>query len=130
MAVEKPGQTMSPEAGADLSALQFQFVKLNSAKQVVAITAVTDIPFGILQDTPNAQGKACLVMINGLSKLKMNGDTATGNLIGPAVDGRGAVYVNGTDTTKYIVGSVWDETNASDGIGSVVFNCATPNRGA
>ena len=130
MAYEKPGFDHTFEAGADLSALQYHFVKLNSSKQIVAISAVTDIPIGILQDTPNAAGKAANVMMDGISKLKMAAANAVPNLIGPSADGRGAVYVNGTDTTKYIVGTVIQDADAENGIGTVAFSCLTPNRGA
>ena len=38
---------LSLEAGADLSALQYYFVKLNSSGKAVAVAAVTDVPIGV-----------------------------------------------------------------------------------
>lgn len=130
MAYEVPGFIDNTHvAGADLSALQFTFVKLNSSKQVVGCNGVTDRPFGILQDKP-LSGKGAVVMCNGISKLYMAAGNTPGDQIGTDGAGLGAVYVPGTDTTKYIVGTVVDDSDAASGLGSVAFNCLNASRGA
>lgn len=130
MAIEVPGfLDTTRKAGADLSALQFTFVKLDSAGAVVACAAVTDRPYGILQDKPTS-GMGATVMCNGISKLVMAAGNTQGNQIGTDGAGLGAVYVPGTDTTKYIVGVVVEDSDAANGIGSVAFNCLNATRGA
>jgi hypothetical protein len=42
------------EAAADLSALQYHFVKLDSAGKIVACSTVGEKAFGILQDKPKS----------------------------------------------------------------------------
>ena len=55
-------------AGADLSAKQYNFVKLNSSGQAIAIAAITDIPVGVLQNAPTS-GQEAEVLISGGTKL-------------------------------------------------------------
>jgi hypothetical protein len=130
MAYEIPGfKDGTRTAGADLSALQFQFVKLGTANTVVAITANTDKPYGILQNTPTS-GQAAEVMQNGHSKLVMAASTVEGALIGSGATGKGTAYVAGTDTTKYIVGECVAAAGAANGIGTVSFSCIGAGRGA
>lgn len=132
MAYEQPGFTTSMEAGADLSAKQFYFVKLDSAGKVVVCAAVTDKPIGILQNNPVSSQEA-LVMMDGISKVSADAALAIDDLVGPAADGQAAVYVPGTDTTKYIVGRVLGGTGTASGAGgaagavdelaTVAFSC-------
>ncbi len=129
MAYEIPGLTISLPAGGSLTSSQYKFVKLNSSGQVIDIAANTDIPIGILQNAP-ASGDMAVVMVTGVSKVQGDVDLSKANLIGPSADGQAAAYVNGTDTTKYIVGQVIDDNTTAGGLATVVFNCAVPNRGA
>lgn len=131
MAFEIPGFTDGTRpAGADLSAKQYHFVKLNSSGQVVAIAAATDKPYGILQNAPSAAGQAAEVMLCGISKVSADADLSIGNQIGAAADGQAAAYVPGTDTTSYIVGEVLTANTAAAGLVSVAFNCMGAGRGA
>lgn len=111
----KPGTLV---AGADLSALQYRFVKLNASGQVVAITADTDQPIGILQDKPAAAGRSAEVMCNGISKLVGAQAMTAGNKVGPSANGRGD---DTSPTTP--CGQVLEGTGAADEIGTVAFNC-------
>lgn len=132
MAFEIPGIVDGTRpAGADLSAAsnQFKFVKLNSSGQIVLVSAVTDKPYGVLQNCPGS-GQAAEVMISGVSKVQADADLAIGNQVGPSADGQAAAYVPGTDTTKYIVGEVLTANTAAGGIVSIQFNCAGAGRGA
>ena len=114
----KPGTLV---AGADLSALQHRFVKLNSSGQVVAITADTDQPIGILQDKPAAAGRSADVMCNGVSKLVGAQAMTAGNKVGPSANGRGD---DTAPTTP--VGQVLEGTGAADEVGTVAFDCLNP----
>lgn len=117
-------------AGADLSTHQYKFVKLNSSGQVVLCAAATDKPYGILQDKPNALGVGAVVMCNGISKVVMAAGNTQGNVGGTDSAGLFAAYVFGTDTTKYIVAEVVEDSDAANGLGSVSFNCQGVGRGA
>lgn len=132
MAIEAPGiHSWTFVAGADLRTKQYCFVKLHTDGTVIAIAAVTDNPVGILQNKPNS-GEMAEVLLFGISKLKGNAAMTLGAYIGPHSDGKGAIYVHGTDTTKYIVGQVvpGGATTAQDGIGSVIFSCLGLGRAA
>lgn len=130
MAYEQRGFCISLPAAGDLSTKQFYFMKLNSSGQVTTCAAVTDIPIGVLQNKPNAAGEPADIMVLGTTKVSGDANLAKGDQIGTSSDGQAAAYVNGTDTTKYIVGQVlWDNTTAG-GLCSAVINCAAPGRGA
>jgi hypothetical protein len=130
MAYEIPGFQFSLPAGADLSAHQYKFVKINSSGQCVLCAAVTDKPIGILQNDPPAAGVAANIMVNGISKLKAAANLAVGDQIGTDAAGLGAANVPGTDTTKYTVGEVIGDNTVANGVVSVLFNCAGAGRGA
>jgi hypothetical protein len=65
------------KAGADLSALQFTFVKL-SADDTVVGAGNAEIPHGILMNAP-ASGEDAEVVIEGGAKLKLGSGGATRN---------------------------------------------------
>lgn len=130
MAQEGP-QTRVPGvvAGADLRTHQYKFVKLSASNTVVLCAAVTDIPIGVLQDTPNT-GQAANVCMSGETKLASGAALAAGAAIGTAADGRGAAYVAGTDITKYLVGQVLVASAGAGELATVLISCMPPNRGA
>lgn len=131
MATEIPVLQKSFEAGADLSALQFRFVKLNASGQVVAVAAITDVPVGVLQNAPDAAGETAQVMIMGISKVEAAETLAETSLIGPASDGQAAIVAAGSDTTVHICGRVIGSDDAGDGeLATAAVNCANPARGA
>ena len=105
-------------AGADLSSSQFYFVKLASATTVDVCSAITDIPIGILQNTPES-GETATIAIFGISKVSADGTLAAGNLIGTSADGLADAIVAGTDTTVYVMGQA--VTAASAGETSTMF---------
>jgi len=130
MAYEIPGTTLSLEASGDLSASQYKFVKLDTNGRVVVCTGVTDKPIGILQDKPGALGRACQVMVSGVSKVQGDANLTKGDQVGTSADGQAAAYVPGTDTTKYIVGEVLEDNSAAAGLATIAFNCLGAGRGA
>jgi hypothetical protein len=120
---------ISLEAGADLSAKQYYFMKLDSAGKAVVCAGVTDKPIGVLLNNPTA-GQAAEIVVVGLTKVSSDAALAIGDQIGTSADGQAAPYVAGTDTTKYIVGAVLETSGAAGVINSVLVNCANPHRGA
>jgi len=108
-------------AGADLSAKQFYAVKLSAAFTVVACAATTDIPIGILQNDPTS-GQEATVCCFGVTKVNSDAALAVGDLIGSSADGQLAAYVNGTDTTKYVIGQVIQASTAAAGYASAFIN--------
>lgn len=130
MATEIPGITQSFVAGADLSTKQYHFVKLDGTtrRTIVACSAVTDIPVGVLQNNPTA-GKMATVMSVGQSKIVADANLACNDRIGTSADGQAAAYVAGVDTTKYLVGYVLDENTAAGGLISAWISCIAPARG-
>lgn len=123
MAYEGQQVRVSFKAGADLSAKQFYAVKLDSTEgQVVACAGTTDKPIGILQNAPTS-GAEAVVAISGVSKVNSDAALALGDTIGTAADGQLATYVNGTDTTKYIVGIVIAASANAGEYATAVINC-------
>jgi len=130
MATEKPLFLMSFEAGADLSAKQFYFVKLSgTGRGVVVCDGATDKPIGVLQNKPTS-GQIAEVMVVGLSKVSADADLAIDALIGTSGDGQADAKTPGTDTTEYVVGRVVDENTAAGGLVSALINCINIGRGA
>lgn len=128
MAVERPGTLASYQAAADLSDWQFRFVKLDSNGQIAKVSAVTDVPLGILQDKPAAAGRAGAVMLDGMSKVVGGANLAKGDLIGTDNVGRAVAYIPGTDTTKYAVGICRLDNSVAGGLASIEFDCKKPSR--
>jgi hypothetical protein len=130
MAFEIPGFNDGTRlAGADLSTHQFKFVKLNSSGAVILCAATTDKPYGILQDKP-VSGQPANVMLMGISKVVSAAGNTKGNRVGTDGSALAAEYVNGTDTTKYIVGEIIDDADAANGLATIAFNCLGAGRGA
>lgn len=131
MAVEIPGLSKTFVAGADYSASanQYKFVKLSANNTIVLCAGTTDKPIGVLQNTP-ASGGAADVMLMGISKVQGDVDLAYADLIGTSADGQAAVLVAGTDTTKYVVGTVLVDNSAAAGLITAAINCINPHRAA
>jgi hypothetical protein len=117
------------EAGADLSAKQFYFLKLDAAGKAVVCSGATDKPVGVLQNNP-VSGQAAEIVVVGLTKVSSNAALAIGDLIGTSADGQADAKTPGSDTTEFVVGTVLTTTGAADVIGSVLVNCANPHRAA
>ncbi len=126
---------LSYPASGDLSASQYNFVKLNGSGQVTAITAATDIPIGVLQNKPKALGQMAEITVIGVTKVNAGGAigiakqisfTAAGKASTPATgeNGLGAAYVQ---ATQLVVGFLYQQTAAANNdVCSVVVNCLNP----
>ena len=114
-------------AGADLSALQYTFVKQDVNSKVVAVSAATDIPIGVLQNAPLAGQEAAILVVGG-TKLKAGATITQGTHFAIGTTAAGAATpLAVTDTTKYVLG-VPLMTAASGDVMSAIVNCATPTR--
>lgn len=78
MAVELPGFRFTLPAAADLSALQYTFVDVNSSGQAAA-GANDGRAVGVLQNKPNAAGKSATIMKSGISKVVAGGTVTAGD---------------------------------------------------
>lgn len=116
-------------AAADLSTKQYTFVKLNSSGQAAAASGATDIPIGVLQNAPTA-GQEAEVLVVGGTKIVAGAAIGEGGLIGTSAAGKAVALVAGTDTTKYVVGTLLTESAADGDIVTAVINCANPGRAA
>ncbi len=112
-------------AGADLSALQYTFVKLSTTDTVVTCTAATDIPIGVLQNAPTS-GQEAEVLIVGGTKLAAGATIAIGNILGTTSAGAASVLTT-SDTTKFVLGTAISGGASADVI-TAVINCANPTR--
>lgn len=120
---------VSMPAGADLSAKQYYFVKLNASAQVILCAAATDIPFGVLQNSPTSGQPAEVVVVGG-TKVVCGAAIATAAVIGTDSAGKADAKTAGTDTTEYAVGLLILASAADGDVATAVINCASPNRAA
>lgn len=101
MATEERAEYVTAVAGADFASTDlFKAVKLDTNGNVVAIAAITDLPFGILQDWAKT-GKALPVGVGGIIKCKAGGTIPAGSPVAVKADGTLQVAV----TTQYVLGT-------------------------
>ena len=90
-------------AGADISANQFEAVKMGTADNtVIAIAATTDRPVGILANDPDTSGKAAEVVVSGIVLARYGATIARGAALGVDADGELVTLTPGSDTTRYV----------------------------
>ncbi len=117
---------VSLEAAADLSALQYTFVKLDSSGKAAAVAATTDKPIGVLQNDPTS-GQEAEVLVLGGSKLVAGGAITEGAAIGTSSAGKGsALTLAGTGATHFMLGQALTESAAANELITVVVNCIAP----
>ena len=116
-------------AGADLSALQYRFVKLDSSWQAVKFAANTDLHIGVLQNAPTS-GQEAEVLVVGGTKLVAGEAVAEGAVLSTTSVGKADSIAVGTATTQYILGTALTEVAAADEILTAVINCASSGRAA
>lgn len=113
-------------AGADLSAAQYKFVKLNTSGQAVAVAAITDVPVGVLQNAPTS-GQEAEVLIVGGTKLVASEAITLPAFLSVSSTGK-ADKIATTDTTQYVVGQAITAAGADADVITAVVNCANPTR--
>lgn len=126
MAIEKLGITVSHPAFADLRTHQYKVVVLKSDGSVgLPLTAITAIPYGILQNAPNIGEEAVVAPIGcgGISKAVANAALARGAIVALEwVDDVGdSGKVKAAAATQYPVGLVVFPSDAEDDLCSVLL---------
>jgi len=105
-------------AGADLSALQFYFVKKNTtANQVAAPTVDGEVVIGVLQNKPSAAGHTATVAFSGVTKVECGENLAAGDYVGTDNTGRAKkidVSATGADVGDYIAGVVLEGASTGE----------------
>jgi len=114
-------------ASADLSGKQYHFVKMSGNNTVTVCAAITDVPIGVLQNTPTS-GQAAEVCLFGITKVVADGTLAAGNVLGTSADGQADAIVAGTDTTVYTMGIALNAASAGETVEA--FINATAGRAA
>jgi hypothetical protein len=97
-------------AGADLSALQFTFVKMNTTDRTVVAAGNADAAFGVLQNDPTS-GTAATVCVHGRTRILCGtGGLTAGDTVG--VDANGAAVTSAT--SDIVVGYCVDGASAAE----------------
>jgi len=126
---EIPGFKFSLEAGADLSAAQYHFVKLDANGLAVVCAAITDKPVGVLQNDPGL-GEEAEIMASGITKMSADSAVAIGDELGTSADGQADTIAAGTDTTVYKVGQALQAAGAAGVLFAALIDCLAPARAA
>ena len=100
---------LSFPAGADLSAKQYNFVKLNTSGQVILAAAITDNVIGVLQNAPTAT-QAALVRLYGVTKVVLNATLTAGTVVSSDANGKAIAAA----ATSVEVGTLLSGGNASE----------------
>lgn len=105
-------------AGADLSAKQFTFVKMNTTDRTVVNTADGEAAFGVLINNPTS-GQAATVVTHGRVAVKAGGALTAGATVASDLNGA-AIVASATAPADVIVG-VCVEGAAAGGIATIDF---------
>jgi hypothetical protein len=120
MAWENSQARITLTAAADLSALQYRFVKVDGDGKA-AICGDDGNAIGVLQNAPGS-GEAATIAISGVTKLYI-GTTSTldsGSIISCEADGAGKIQ----DSGAYRLGICLEDSTANGDIISIVFTGA------
>jgi hypothetical protein len=112
------------EAGADLSALQYCFVKMSSGKAVSCDTA-GEMAIGVLQNNPTS-GEMAVIAVSGKTYVKAGAAIAQGAKVATKNNGRAddlfaVAVVNTSDAggasdpviASYVMGWMWEAAAAN-----------------
>lgn len=127
---QKPILTESFVGSGDLSGKQFYFVKLTAnPREVIICNGVADVPIGVLQNKPDATGKAAEVMVIGRTKVSSDAALNEGDMIGPSTDGQAVAktLTTGGDTTHSVGGVVVAASGAAGEMAEAIIQCAVPH---
>ena len=103
MAKQNIGLDIPLTSGMDLDDEQFYFVEMSAgANAVCVVDSATDMPIGVLQNHPAANGREASVRIAGTTKLVAGESISIGDSLGSGADGKATVLTEGTSTQNYI----------------------------
>lgn len=118
MADQNLGRVVSKVAAADLSDNQYRVQKLDSDGKLADVTASTDVPYGILQNTPVTNEAASVATIgSGSSKMALGEVVDEGDLVSFDADGKACAAAAGS----YTLGICETGGNTGD-VGKVLLN--------
>jgi hypothetical protein len=118
--VSQPLKLTAP-AGQSLASNQYCFVKYNASGQIVPCSVANESPLGVLQNNPNAVGKACEVVVIGITKVVVGGSIPVNSSI--STDASGHAVTTGTNAQGKLYGAV---AAASGDIATIIIDCARP----
>jgi hypothetical protein len=125
MAYEEGLQAISKQGGQDFTLdpkNAYTGVKYSGSGQLIAFTAATDRPAGVLQNPlTRIVGDAARLGINGVSKVRLGGTVAAGDPIQFNATGRGILAATG----GYIIGTAQSAGVSGDVI-PVLIAAANP----
>ena len=113
-------------AGADLSADQYKFVEVSAANTVTLCNATTDNPLGVLQNKPDAAGKAAEVLVAGISKVVTAGAMVSNGSIQIGTDASGLAEAKTVVGTGRVVGQPLTASGGANQIITAAINCLNP----
>jgi hypothetical protein len=106
-------------AAADLSALQYTFVKLDANGLVAAASAQGEDCIGVLQNDPVA-GEECEIVCVGVTKVSADSAIDEMDAITTAADGQ----ADQAASADFVLGKALTAATAADDIITIVVNCA------
>ena len=117
MAIQNVVSTLvGAEAAADLSSNQYYFTKVDSSGQVALCDTLGEKMDGVLQNDPDAQGRAATVWgVGSVSKVVASAAIAAGASVTTAASGKAVTAASG----HYIAGTALDAASADGEVISV-----------
>lgn len=126
MAIENIIQIFPFVAGADLSATDYRFVKVNSTAQEVEDAGAGELAIGIRRNSPEEGEGVEVVSVGQIAKLTAgSGGWSAGNYIKSDSDGAGVV----ASADKEIVNAIALTDCAAGAVGSVLVTIFTISAG-
>ena len=117
MALMEIVQSITLEAGGDLSADQWKFVTLAADGQIDVHAAATDMPTGVLLNNPAAAGQAAEVAVEGIVKVEASAAITVGANVTTTAAGLAATAV----ATDSIVGIAMSTAGVAGVLVEVLF---------
>lgn len=94
MATKQATTSITLKAAADLSTKQHLFMELSAAQTVNTCNAITDVAVGVLNNKPDAAGKAAEVDIAGTTKVVAGAAISAGARVAPMASGKAQTAVS------------------------------------
>lgn len=123
MSTDNKNFSISLPANVDLSAKQYTVVELNTSGKLIAATAITNIPVGILQNKPDAADKPGHIVpvgAGGVSKIVLGATLTPGVLVGISAAGKAVADAS----TNFTLGILLQGGDLND-VGSVLLGPLT-----
>jgi len=115
MASDDPGKQITLEAAADLSTHQYKAIKVD-ANGRAALCGADERAIGVLQNKPDALGKAAEIMVDGRSKIVGSAALAPGTVVSSDANGKAKAPAALSNT----LGVILENPGADTQIGSML----------